>query len=180
VVLHGPLGQPLVRHHQPAPVVEAHVGVGELHVLHLAGLLLEGHEIPDADRLRDREQDPGDRVGERRPRGEAHHQTDHGGGGEDAGGQPPRRLELRERERDADHDDAGEDQPAHQAQPRGGHRGQLAAGHGHAQALPAARQRAVHQLGAHEREHERAPRVELLAVVVDERGRVEIDARHDV
>ena len=74
---------------------------------------------------------------------------------------------------------AGEDQPPHQPQPRGGHRRELAAGHGHAQALAAPRQRAVHELGDHEREHDGAHRVDLLAVVLYERGGVEIDARHD-
>ena len=63
------------------------------------------HAVADADRLRDREHDAGDDVAERLLRGEA---DDRGGDrarGEDRGREAVERGELRQRDREADHDD---------------------------------------------------------------------------
>ena len=63
------------------------------------------------------------------------------------------------RQRDPDHDDRGEDEPADQPQPGGGDRRQLAARHGRAEAAAAPRQRAIDDLGDHEgRQTRYAPR----------------------
>ena len=100
--------------------------VREPHVLDGAGLVLDGHEVADPDRLRDEEQDAGDGVGERLPRREA----------DDRGGQRARTrgcsvarrssaANCEMRDRDADDDDRGLDDAPEEAQPRVGHRVEL-------------------------------------------------------
>ena len=129
--------------------------VAEPHVLDLP-VFLEGHEVADADRLGDREQDAGDPVGERRARGEADHEAEHRRRGEHTGGDAPDRVELPGGEREADDHDQGEDEPPHEPQAGGGHGRELAAGDllGDTCVAPP-RQRAVHELGQNERQDDR-------------------------
>jgi hypothetical protein len=90
VVLDRALGEHLVRHDEAPAVVEPDVGVGEPDVLDLAGLLLDRDEVAEPDRLRDREHDPGDRVGERRAgRGQARLAARCAGSVEDAAAKRP-------------------------------------------------------------------------------------------
>ena len=60
--------------HQP-PVARVDERVREGEVVDPAGLVLDRDRVADPDRLRDREQDPGERVGEDLLGGEAEHQS---------------------------------------------------------------------------------------------------------
>ena len=111
-------GELLVRDHDPLLGRRAQDRVVEADVLDDAVVALERHPVADADRLRDREHDPGDEVGQRLAGGEADDR-----GGDRARGQQARRQlgdpgEARQRDRDADQQDHRVEQPAHEAQPR--------------------------------------------------------------
>ena len=74
--------------------------------------------VADSDRLGDRKQDAGQRVGEDLARGEAEHEPEDGAGRKDPGRELVELVELRQRDADPDDDDRREDEPADQSQPR--------------------------------------------------------------
>ena len=116
VVAHDPAGQALVGDEQARVGAGAQPGVGQADVLDGPGLVLEGDEVADPHRLGDRQQDAGDRVGQRLARGEA---DDGGGdraGGQDRAADAVQRVELRQRDRDDDDRDDGLDRAAGEAQ----------------------------------------------------------------
>ena len=68
---------------------------------------------------------PRDQVGDHRAAGEADDQPEHGGRGEDPGGEALDLGELAQRQRDPDQDDRHEDEPADQPQAGPGLAGEL-------------------------------------------------------
>jgi hypothetical protein len=79
---------------------------------------LEGHEVADAQRLGDGQDHAGDRVGQHLTRGEADDGGRDGAGGQHRGGEAIEARELRDGQRQADHDDRGLHDTAQEAQPR--------------------------------------------------------------
>ena len=143
-LLQDPAGEPLVRDHDPLLGRRAQDRVVEPHVLDDAVVALERHPVADADRLRDREHDPGDEVGQRLARGEA----DDRGGDRARGEQAGRRrcrgpvkpesattMPISER--------SPRRQPAHEAQPRVAPLGDAAAQHPAGEPRRARAERAV-------------------------------------
>ncbi|CAA9506646.1 MAG: hypothetical protein AVDCRST_MAG13-2565 [uncultured Solirubrobacteraceae bacterium] len=170
-------GQALVRDDDPRVGGRAQPRGRQPHVLHDARLALERHVVADAQGLRDREDEPGDRVGDRLPGREA----DDGGGdrarGQDRVGQPAERRELREGGGDADEHDDRVDHPAQEAQPRVRDGGELPAGHAGGDRAAVGEQRAVHEPRDRERQHEAQGGLDL-AVVAPE-GRLRDDVGHE-
>ena len=97
VVAQDPAGQPLVGDHDPLLGQRAQDREVQPHVLDDAVVLLERDPVADAQRLGDREHDPGDEVGERLAGGEADDRGHERARGEEAAGDPAEPLELRER-----------------------------------------------------------------------------------
>jgi hypothetical protein len=105
-------GQPLVGDDRPRVAACSQPRVGQRHVLHGPGLVLEGHDVADAQRLRDRQHDAGHGVGQHLPGGEADDGRRQRARRQHRPGQAVEVRELRDRQRDAHHDDEGLDRAA--------------------------------------------------------------------
>ena len=126
------------------------------HVLDHAVVVLERDPVADAQRLGDREHDPGDQVGERLARGEADDRRGERARGEQAGRQLLEPGELARRAEDAEHDDHQPHEPADEAQPRVGLLGDPAAQH--------LRRRACARGAANQRSTTKATRIQPISV----------------
>src|SRR3954451_5244702 len=94
MVLDAVLRELLVGDDDARAIVGPYVRVGEADVLDRAGRALEGHEVADPDRLRDRQQYAGHGIREGLARREPDHETEHRGRGEYPGSHSLRRREL--------------------------------------------------------------------------------------
>ncbi len=97
VVAQDPAREPLVGDHDPLLGERAQDGEVQPHVLDHAVVVLERDPVADAQRLGDREHDPGDEVGQRLAGGEADDRRDERARGEEAAGDAAEPGELRER-----------------------------------------------------------------------------------
>ena len=98
VVAHAAAGDHLVGDDHARAVGRAHPGRGQRHVLDRSAQVADRDQVADADRLRDGERDPGDRVAERVARREADDGADQRAGGERRAREPVERVELQQRE----------------------------------------------------------------------------------
>ena len=163
-------GEPLVGDDHALVRGGAQDGEVQPHVLDDAVVVLERDPVADPQRLRDREHDPGHRVGEHLAGGEADDRGDERAGGEQAGRELGEAGELRQRDRDADQQDPRVDQAAEEAQARVEHGGDLAARDRGRQLVAAALEVAVEQRRGDEREQDRERRRDPVAVVRPEVG----------
>ena len=147
VVAQDPAREPLVGDHDPLLGQRAQDRVVQPHVLDDAVVVLERDPVADAQRLGDREHDPGDEVGQRLAGGEADDRGHERAGGEEAAGDLAEARELRERGEHAGRQQHQRHEPAHEAQPRVGLLGDPAAQHATGELAPARRDHAVEHEG---------------------------------